>query len=476
MLSKLRNFSTTKLAGVFVFIIAIPFVFWGMGGVFSSGNTNSIAKINNYNVSTKDFINYINETEISEEYIKENINNNILEELLTELISNKLVDLETKNLNIIITEKNLATIIRANKNFQDEQKKFSRIKYEKFLLENNLNVVSFENKIKKNFLKRKLFTYIAGGIKAPYFITNNTFKNENKLITLSYVNLDNFYKKKENFSNIEIDSYINENEESLKKEIIDFKYVKITPENLVQETEYTNNFFAKIDEIENQILNGYNIEQVANNFKLKLDEIDNFTINTTNQDLVLKEIYKKRNENKIQIIEKKDYFLLYEINNLKKILPKKTNVKFIETVKDELFKKNKAKYNSDLLYKIQNKEFTIKDFNQLVKNDEFVKLAYLENVNDENLFTLDSMKLIYSLPKRSFLLVADEAKNIYLAKIDEIYEKDILKGRKDFLSYNDKANNIIKENLYSSFNYLMNDKYKINVNQRTLDRVKNYFQ
>ena len=43
------------------------------------------------------------------------------------------------------------------------------------------------------------------------------------------------------------------------------------------------------------------------------------------------------------------------------------------------------------------KEFTIKDFNQLVKNDEFVKLAYLENVNDENLFTLDSMKLIYSL-------------------------------------------------------------------------------
>ena len=158
------------------------------------------------------------------------------------------------------------------------------------------------------------------------------------------------------------------------------------------------------------------------------------------------------------------------------ILPKKTNVKFIERVKDELFKKNKAKYNSDLLYKIQNKEFTIKDFNQLVKNDEFVKLAYLENVNDENLFTLDSMKLIYSLPKSSFLLVADKTKNIYLAKIDEIYEKDILKGRKDFLSYNDKANNIIKENLYSSFNYLMNDKYKINVNQRTLDRVKNYFQ
>ena len=49
MLNKLRNFSKGKLAGVLVGIIIIPFVFWGMGSVFSGGNTNSIAKINNYN-------------------------------------------------------------------------------------------------------------------------------------------------------------------------------------------------------------------------------------------------------------------------------------------------------------------------------------------------------------------------------------------------------------------------------------------
>ena len=45
MLNKLRNFSKGKLAGVLVGIIIIPFVFWGMGSVFSGGNTNSIAKI-----------------------------------------------------------------------------------------------------------------------------------------------------------------------------------------------------------------------------------------------------------------------------------------------------------------------------------------------------------------------------------------------------------------------------------------------
>ena len=60
MLNKLRNFSKSRLSSVLVFIIIIPFVMWGMGGVFNSGNTNILAKINNENVSTEELIDYIN--------------------------------------------------------------------------------------------------------------------------------------------------------------------------------------------------------------------------------------------------------------------------------------------------------------------------------------------------------------------------------------------------------------------------------
>ena len=56
MLGKLRNFSKSKLAIILVAIIIVPFVFWGMGSVFSGGNTNNVAKINNKNISTQDFI------------------------------------------------------------------------------------------------------------------------------------------------------------------------------------------------------------------------------------------------------------------------------------------------------------------------------------------------------------------------------------------------------------------------------------
>ena len=58
--NKIRSFSKSKFAGVLVGIIIIPFVFWGMGSVFSGGNKNSIAKIDNVNISTQDFIDYIN--------------------------------------------------------------------------------------------------------------------------------------------------------------------------------------------------------------------------------------------------------------------------------------------------------------------------------------------------------------------------------------------------------------------------------
>ena len=64
MLNKLRTFSKTKLAGVLIGIIVIPFVFWGMGSVFSGGNTNNIAKINNKTISTQEFLNYVNNTNI----------------------------------------------------------------------------------------------------------------------------------------------------------------------------------------------------------------------------------------------------------------------------------------------------------------------------------------------------------------------------------------------------------------------------
>ena len=101
MISSFRNFAKTKFAGLLVFIIIIPFVFWGMGGMFSSGNSNNVAKINNTNISTKEFIDYLNNSGVAQQTIKENLNNNIIEELLSGLVSTTLLNLEIKDFDLM---------------------------------------------------------------------------------------------------------------------------------------------------------------------------------------------------------------------------------------------------------------------------------------------------------------------------------------------------------------------------------------
>ena len=154
MLGKLRNFSKSKLAIILVAIIIVPFVFWGMGSVFSGGNTNNVAKINNKNISTQDFIEYVNNSRINPNELKKNINKNVLEEILTQLISLKLIKMEIESIGLILAEENLYDKITKDKNFKDENEKFSRIKYEKFLLENNISAIDFERKIKDSELQK----------------------------------------------------------------------------------------------------------------------------------------------------------------------------------------------------------------------------------------------------------------------------------------------------------------------------------
>jgi peptidyl-prolyl cis-trans isomerase D len=144
MLNNIRNFAKTKFAGVLVVIIIIPFVFWGMGGAFSGGNQNNIVKINNENISTKDFQNFLTSSNIEVEKIKKNIDNNIIEEILAELISIKILSMEVKDIDLVVTDKVLSKRIKDDKNFLDENNKFSRIKYEKFLLSSNLTAAEFE--------------------------------------------------------------------------------------------------------------------------------------------------------------------------------------------------------------------------------------------------------------------------------------------------------------------------------------------
>ena len=473
MIGKLRGFSNSKLSGVLVGIIIIPFVFWGMGSVFSGGNTNNVAKINNEIISSKDFINFVNDSRLTNEIIKANLDKNIIENILSELISEKLIEMEIKELNVKVSEEALANKIRSNAILLDENNKFSRVKYEKFLLENNLTASSFENSLRKQELKKNLFNYISGGIISPYFLKNKIYISENKKIELEFLDLDLVHDK--TATDIEVEEFIKNNQDLLKIDFIDAAYTKITPQNLVEIDEFNDEFFKKIDEIENNILNGSNLNEISKIYNLKLDKISNFVLND-NSDEILEEIYSKRNQDKLQLIDKNDYYLIFEISNINKKIPNRSNKDFIKSVKKNVILKKKFEFNKELYEKIDEKLFNDDEFIKISKDKNNIKAITLKNLNDINFFDSESVELIYTLPNKSFTLVTGETNKVYLTKIKDIYYSKIDKNDNNISEYSSKSNNDIINNIYTSYDLSLNTKYNVKIFNQTIERVKNYFR
>tara|TARA_B100002051_G_C16729435_1_gene637335 strand:- start:1239 stop:2660 length:1422 start_codon:yes stop_codon:yes gene_type:complete len=473
MLGKLRGFSNTKMASVLIAIIIIPFVFWGMGSVFSGGNTNNIAKVNNEIISTKDFMNYINQNRIDPEYIKKNINNNVLENIISTIVSKKLLDMEINDLNILISDKALASKIKKNQIFLDDENNFSRIKYEKFLLENNLIASDFEIRYKDEELKKNLFNFIGGGIKVPFFLANKIYLNENKNIQLEYFNLALAYDKEVSLT--EINEFIKTNEEDLKEDFLDFSYSKITPKDLIGINEFNKDFFNKIDEIDNSILNESNINEIKQKYNLKLTTINKFNVDN-NSEAILKEIYSKRNGDKLQLIDKDDYFLLFEIFKSDKILPDKNDLDFINKVKNNIVQKKKFELTKNIFEKIQDKKFDDAEFIKLASDRENIKNKNIQSINENDLFDSDSIKLIYSLPEQSFVIVTDDKENILIAKITSISYDQLDQNSDEIELYKLQSTGNIKNNIFSSYDLALNNKYKVKVFENTLDRIKNNFK
>ena len=111
MIEKLKNLGWKQFGGlVLIVIIIIAFGFGGFGGGFSTNNQNNIAKINKPNVTTQDFMDYVNQSGISADAIRNNLDNNIIEELLSGLISTALIDLEVKDFDISINKKTILNL------------------------------------------------------------------------------------------------------------------------------------------------------------------------------------------------------------------------------------------------------------------------------------------------------------------------------------------------------------------------------
>ena len=91
MLGSIRKFSKTFMAKIFIAIIALPFILWGMGDIFSSGKQNILAEINEERISSKEFVNYLQKIELTKEQVESLGKSQVLENLLSNYLSEKII-------------------------------------------------------------------------------------------------------------------------------------------------------------------------------------------------------------------------------------------------------------------------------------------------------------------------------------------------------------------------------------------------
>ena len=471
MIGSFRNFAKTKFAGILVFIMIIPFVFWGMGSMFSSGNTNSIVKINESNVSTEEFIDYLNNSGIPQKTIRENLNNNIIEELLSGLVSTKILDLEIREYDLIISKETLLKMIKKNKNFLDDQGNFQRLKYEKFLLENNQSAPQFELRLKNRELQKNLFSFVGAGTVSPKFLVKKLYEEENKKLEIDFINLDKFYKKKGDFTDNDLKKFLEENKENLKVDYLDFEYSIINPKNLIGVDEFNQSFFDKIDQIEIDISNEVPFNSIVSNLNLKSTKVKNFLFSSDKNE-VEKKIFELKGTD-FDIFELGDDYVLYKIQKNESREPDITNSQTKEEILDLIFQKNKFDYNTNLIEKIKNNEFNDNEFIQMGQQN--IKTAQLNSIRDNKKFDINAVKILYSLPINSFTLINDEKENIYLAKVKD-YQVELIDNNNEIIDYTNKQNSNLKNNMLKSYDLYLNSRYNVTLNQKTIERVKNFFQ
>ena len=473
MLETLKNFGGKKLGGlILIIVIIIAFGFGGFGGGFSTNNQNNIAKINKTNVTTQDFMDYVNQSGISLDAIRTNLDNNIIEELLSGLISTTLIDLEVKDFALSISERTILKTIKDNKNFQDENGIFQRVKYEKFLLSSNLSAPMFELKLKNRELQKHLFDIIGAGTITPNFLIEKKYEENNKTLSLEYFNMEGLYKNKDEYTDEDLLVFIKENEDQLKREYIDFKYVVLNPKNLIGVEEFNQEFFDEIDKIENQISEGADFGTILETIKVKVNEIIEYAPNSKAQ--TSESLIYQNKSSKLNLLENGDNFLLYNINKEYSKSPNLNDDKTKSELAELIYQKGKFDFNRKILEEIQSKKFNNSRFKDLGNNS--LLNVEIKTINDDATFDINSIKMLYTLPVNSFTLVNDKDNNIFLVKISDSKKNFFNKSDEDYVQFVKNQNTNNRKSILQSYDQLLNNKYEVKVNQKSVDRVKNYFK
>lgn len=481
MLGSIRKFSKTLSAKILLAFIIIPFVFWGMGTSFTGGNKNIVLVIDKDKYSTQKFIQFIKKlVPVNRKFSSDQI-----EELLSLYISEMLIEKEVEELGITFSDESLGKLIKNLEEFKRENI-FSRIEYEKFLLENGMTAVSFESNLSNREKKKQLLNFIGGGLMPANFLVNNSYNKINQKRNVQIIDLNQSFENEFNFTKKQISTYFEKNK-NIYNDV--FKLVKISelnPNNLVSDNEFTDLFFKRIDEIDDMILKGHDLESINKKFNLKKAKM--YTVNKLGQDInsnkidyisknLINHIFAIINSEPTVLVESDDKYFLLELTNTKNIQKKLDNKNVRKEVLISMKKDTKKKLISEIIAKINLGTFNKSDFDKYAERKNLnISKTVLKNQNDDKTLKKELVNQIYNFTEKKTIVVHDlNFSENFLIYIDKIENVTISKNSNEYNKYLNLTKLKIRNELFNTYDNYIRGKYKIDINYKSLDVIKNYF-
>ena len=484
MATSIGKLSKSFFVKLLVGIIILPFVFWGMGDVFRGGNQNVIATIESNKISTQEFINYVNRLNLNEDQIKNLSKTDLIEQILSDYIGKKVMSLEIEKLGIVVSDNALRNIIKNDKSFFKDNK-FSRTKYEKFLIKSGLTAPQFEANIVEQEKRRQFLSSLAGGIVVPEILVEKEFKNENQIKTIQYINLDKYHSKNKP-SDESIKKLYEKNKNLFFTELKSIRYAEISPELISGSKDYNENFFKQLDIIENNILDGQSFEETAEANNLKIKEFNKINAKKENKekkvenlpDNLFKKIYNLKIPKSPEVINVESKYYLVEIKDEEKKNRSMNDPEVLEALNAQLNFKEKIENNKSLAKDISLGAIDGDNFKKFAEDNGLVLSNYkILNLKQNDIFDEGLIKRIFLTKDGDINLITNSTlTKSFLISTKKTEYKKLDKKSNEFEQYEAKARLNLINKIYQSYDENVNQKYKVEVNQRTIERVKNSFQ
>jgi peptidyl-prolyl cis-trans isomerase D len=484
MLTSITKYTKSLSIKILVGIIILPFIFWGMGDLFRGGSQNVVASIDTKKINTKEFTDYLQRLNFTEEERKNIGKTDLIERVLSEYIGRKVLDLEIVSSGVRLSDKSLANILKNNKSFLRDGI-FSPLEYEEFILKNGISKVIFERNLREKENKNQLLYYLSGGIYMPDILIESSFKKDNQIKYVNYVNLNSLYGNDE-IDQEEVKKIYEENKTLFIQELKSINYAKLTPELISGQKEYDESFFNKIDKIENDFLDGRSFEETVKEYGLQLNNIKDININRINaedikvkkiEEKLLKKIYSITSIDSPELINFDNEYYIGEVIKVSQNPLGLNNDEVKNAITSQIQFKKKLDKNIKIKEEISKSSFDQKKIKEFVlKNKLQLNKLKINGLNDNKTFDKNLINEIFKIKDNQAKLLSNNtlSKNFIIISEKTEYPKLELNS-KEYEKYKIVANNEFTSKIFRLYDRSVNSKYNVELNNKVIKRIKNSF-